>query len=356
MRLFCTTGARVPSKAANAVQFLKMCGAFAANGHSVTAAARAGDADIDVYDTFDVERSFTFTPVPAAASRGVRTIAFELEVIRIARMLAPDQVFTRDVYAASLLSLHWPTTLELHRTMEGRPAELFALRAMVEFGRLRRVVTVSEGMARWYRAAVPRMEPFVAPGAADDPGLADSSSSSSSSSSIALRVGYVGRIYPGRGVELLLELAAARPQFEFHFVGARQDELGGHAPANVVLHGHVPHREVAAHLQRFDVLVAPYQRQVFVDGGAETSAVMSPLKIFEYLASGRAVVCSDLPVLREVIDDEVAVLCSPDNVQEWVRALDGLVDVAARSSLGERGRARFLSRHTWTARARRVLA
>jgi glycosyltransferase involved in cell wall biosynthesis len=358
MRLFCTTGARVPSQAANAVQFLKMCAAFAANGHSVTATARAGEAGVDVYDSFGVDRTFTFTPVPAAAPRGVRTLAFELEVLRIARMLAPDHVFTRDVYAASVLSMHWPTTLELHRTMDGHPAELFALRAMVRRGRLRRVVMVSEGMARWYRAAVPGIVPFVAPGAADDPGVFSSSSSSSSSSlsSAALRVGYVGRIYAGRGAELLLALAAARPNFEFHFVGARSDDLGGRAPANVVIHAHVPHREVAARLQGFDVLVAPYQKKVFVDGGAETSAVMSPLKIFEYLASGRPVVCSDLPVLREVLDDDVAVLCAPDDVHAWARALDALVDVAARSSLGERGRARFLARHTWTARAQRVLA
>jgi glycosyltransferase involved in cell wall biosynthesis len=336
------------------VQSMRMCEAFAARGLDVTAVTRAGDTT-SVFDHYGVARTFAHVPVPAARMRGVRTAAFELEVLRLARMVRPDVVFTRDIYAAALLSTSWPTTLELHRTMDGHRAELLALQALVRLRRLRRVVVVSHGMADWYRRHVPGIAPVVVPGAAQDPGPPPSSSLSSSSSA-RLRLGYVGRLYAGRGAELLMAIAARRSDVELHLVGATAAEYAGPVPDNVTFHGHVPHHEVAARLHSFDVLLAPYQRKVFVDGGAETGAVMSPLKLFEYLAAGRAVVTSYLPVLREVLDDSVAMLCTPDDVDSWLQAVDRLRDSGTRERLAATGRARFLARHTWAARVEQVLA
>ena len=71
-------------------------------------------------------------------------------------------------------------------------------------------------------------------------------------------------------------------------------------PANVELAGYLPHGEVASFLAACDVLLAPYQRQVSIASGFDTARWMSPLKIFEYMAAGRLVLCSDLPALREV--------------------------------------------------------
>ncbi len=350
MRLLYTTNGRVPSRAANAIQSIRMCEAFAARGIDVTAVTRAGDVR-NVYEFFGVTRSFTHVPVPAACVRGTRTAAFELEVRRLARLIRPDLVFTRDIYAAAILSTSSPTTIELHRTMEGHRAELLVLQTLVRTRSLRRVVVISHGMADWFRARVPGIAPLVVPGAARDPGPPPPPSPST-----RLRLGYVGRLYAGRGAELLMAIAARRPDIELHLVGATAEEYSGPIPANVTFHGHVPHAEVPARLHGFDALLAPYQRKVFVDGGAETGAVMSPLKIFEYLAAGRAVVTSDLPVLRELLDESAAILCAPDELESWLHAIDRLGDRCTRERLGEAGRQLFLARHTWAARAEKVLA
>jgi glycosyltransferase involved in cell wall biosynthesis len=110
-------------------------------------------------------------------------------------------------------------------------------------------------------------------------------------------------------------------------------------------------------LHAFDVLVAPYQKQVFVQGGAETSAVMSPLKLFEYMSTGRAIVCSDLPVLREVMHaDHNALLVRPDDAAAWVSAVERLSDPQLRHRLGSAAREQFLAHHTWRARAQAALS
>jgi glycosyltransferase involved in cell wall biosynthesis len=73
------------------------------------------------------------------------------------------------------------------------------------------------------------------------------------------------------------------------------------------------------------------------------------------MACGRAILCSDLPVLREVLNSHNAVLLPSENVQAWISALRQLqADPQRRRSLG--GQARLDSAHfTWENRAQRIL-
>jgi glycosyltransferase involved in cell wall biosynthesis len=80
------------------------------------------------------------------------------------------------------------------------------------------------------------------------------------------------------------------------------------------------------------------------------------MKMFEYMAAGRAILSSDLPVLHEVLDDTTAVFCPPDNIEMWESALRGLLgNETQRQSLGQRAR-KVVQQYSWTERSRRVLA
>jgi glycosyltransferase involved in cell wall biosynthesis len=85
---------------------------------------------------------------------------------------------------------------------------------------------------------------------------------------------------------------------------------------------------------------------------------MSPLKIFEYMAAGRAIICSDLPVLREVLTDgETARLCHPERLDEWRRAVEELRESPElRRELGKAAQRVLIERYTWTGRGSRIAA
>jgi len=93
-------------------------------------------------------------------------------------------------------------------------------------------------------------------------------------------------------------------------------------------------------------------------GSMDVSRWMSPLKIFEYMSAGKAILCSDLPVLKEVLThDRNAWLCTPDRPGEWVEALEHLRDEpGVRRRLGAQARKDFEAKYTWEARAKNVLA
>jgi glycosyltransferase involved in cell wall biosynthesis len=99
----------------------------------------------------------------------------------------------------------------------------------------------------------------------------------------------------------------------------------------------------------------PYQREVSVSGGGNTASYMSPMKMFEYMATGRTIIASDLPVLREVLDESNAALCNPDDISDWRDALlRAKTDLAwseklAVKSLGD------VEKFTWKRRVSNIL-
>ena len=65
---------------------------------------------------------------------------------------------------------------------------------------------------------------------------------------------------------------------------------------------------------------------VRIAGGGETAAWMSPLKVFGYMAAAKPILCSDLPVLREVIEDgRNGILVPPDDPAAWARVCQTLM-------------------------------
>lgn len=177
-----------------------------------------------------------------------------------------------------------------------------------------------------------------------------------------LQVGYVGQLYSGKGMEVVSKLCHLAPFADFHVVGGLQSDIDKWraelTAENITFHGYVPHSQTPGYIAAFDVLLLPNQNKItWHKSGGDIGQWTSPLKMFEYMSAAKAIISSDIPVLREVLQDEVnALLCPPDDVEAWVQALHRLEDAALRAHLGERALADFLANYTWQRRAQNIMA
>jgi glycosyltransferase involved in cell wall biosynthesis len=169
-----------------------------------------------------------------------------------------------------------------------------------------------------------------------------------------------GHLYAGRGADLFLALAKSLPQAQFVWVGGRPEDIETWRQRaesdNVTFTGFIPNRDLPLYQAAADVLLMPYSRSIMgSSGSADSAAVASPMKMFEYMAAGRAIVSSDLPVVKEVLNEKNAVFCEPENIRDWRLEIESLLgNEARRIGLGERARG-DVQGYTWVARAQRIM-
>jgi glycosyltransferase involved in cell wall biosynthesis len=364
MRIAYLSYSCVPSREANSVHVMRMCAAFAREGHAVTLYAREGGAQTDdVFGYYGVAPAFPIVRHPRRDD-GLGAARYGFAVRRAVRASDAELCFARDLWSAAFcVRMGRPLIYESHNPPRG-PVGVWLHRSLFASPGFRRLVVISHALGEEYALRFPTLDPDrvrVAPDGADLP--AAGAVPIAPQPRERLRVGYVGHLYAGRGVEIIVALARRLPDLDFELVGGTEEDLArwrSRVPElpNLRFHGFVPPARAEAVRGEMDVCLAPYQERVETAGsGPETARWMSPLKIFEYMASHKPVIASDLPVLREVLEDGVnALLVPPADVEAWTAAVRRLAaDPALRRRLADRAHQDVATRFTWDARARRVL-
>jgi glycosyltransferase involved in cell wall biosynthesis len=169
-----------------------------------------------------------------------------------------------------------------------------------------------------------------------------------------------GHLYVGRGADLFLSLAKSLPRAHFVWVGGRPEDIATWKQRagsnNVTFTGFIPNQELPLYQAAADIVLMPYGRSIMgSSGSADSAAVASPMKMFEYMAAGRVIVSADLPVIREVLNEQNAVFCEPDKPEDWRLEIESLLEnVSRRLALGKQAR-HDVQGYTWVARAKRIM-
>ena len=178
-----------------------------------------------------------------------------------------------------------------------------------------------------------------------------------------LQVGYVGNLFPGKGMEIISQLCDGFADMDFHVIGGTEKDIAywkAKTSQNLFFHGFISQADLSRYINVLDICLLPNQKNVLTFGdmskkSCNISDYTSPLKMFEYMAHGKAIVASDLQVLREVLNEDNAILVKHDNIEAWGSALTSLREKNRRNNLGSRAYEDFIQNYTWTQRAAKAL-
>jgi glycosyltransferase involved in cell wall biosynthesis len=246
-----------------------------------------------------------------------------------------------------------------HRVLVDRAqAEWVAHRV---FGNAAALIAVSDEVATYVRQ-FPEMEGrvHVVPNGVNPDRFPSNLRPSNPSAPGTFTVGFVGTLKPWHGLETLVEafarLHSVNPNVRLLVVGDGPERSSLEADLSVrglqekvQLTGSVDPDEVPGLLASMEAVVAPYP---MLD-----RFYFSPLKVYEYMAAGCAVVSSRIGQLMSLIEHEVSgLLCAPGDPIELADALLRLQsEPALRTRLGQAARARVRQSHTWEAVVAHIL-
>ena len=171
-------------------------------------------------------------------------------------------------------------------------------------------------------------------------------------------IAFVGWFVPWHHLDWLVQafaaLAPAAPDLRLMLVGdgplrseIEAEACRGGVTEKLTITGAVEHRSVGGYVAAADIAVIPHSNEY-----------RSPIKLFEYMAQGRAIVAPATEPVQSVLQDGVNALLFPPGdkiaLQEQLARL--VADASLRERLGQRARADVFARHTWDHNARKVLA
>lgn len=163
-------------------------------------------------------------------------------------------------------------------------------------------------------------------------------------------------IYDWKGVDVLLE-AAKRLSDEYLFVcvGAHNegeiDQIKKrYAISNVLIKPFIPHQLVFWYLKAADALVLPNK-----SGNKISELHTSPLKLFEYMASKRPIISSDLPSLREILTDNEALFFEAGNPSDLAKAIEKIAVNSGLASQLSYNAYKKVQEYTWDKRAEDII-
>lgn len=365
---------RLPTEKAHGVQIMHTAAAFVQMGVELELVIPTRNNPLigDPFSFYDLPQTFTITQVRVPDTVRFGRLGFHLQSLLCAiqfyrhlKKYRPDYVYTRDhvgVLAAKFARI--PVAWELHTNKTSWLARL-------AFRSAERVVTISGGLRDHGRElGVPAEKIHVAPDAVALQRFENLPTRDVVRSELGLPptvpiVGYVGKyrtMAEDKGVDALIEAfrevkaqipdarlllvgigAAERPEVE------KALEMARVAPESVSIVGHVPHARIPAYLRAASVLVMAYPAKLHY------TRYMSPIKLFEYMASGTPIVSTDLPSVREIVDESMAVLVPADGALSLAR---GILELLRDKDLSERiaKKARQeVEKYTYQSRAQGIL-
>lgn len=155
---------------------------------------------------------------------------------------------------------------------------------------------------------------------------------------------YTGSVSRLKGLHYVYAAAEALPHVQFVCAGRVVGDAG-EPPANVQLLGHRDQGELPALLRAADVLVLPHPDNDFSQ---------SPLKLFEYMASGTPIVSTRLASICEVLTEHNSFLVAPNSADALAAGITEVLEdpagAAARAAVARED----VAAHTWEARGKTI--
>lgn len=356
---------------ANMVQVKSMCTALSSIGADVILSLpessngrlKPNDASTYQFDLHFRRRRFTHSSIDQYFNHAC--------VRETINTFHPDICYVRSpLLLRHILPSGKPVVVELHQNNLYRGVSFLdrslrrVLKHAVKQGQVKKVVCISDALSEyWISEGIPRDRVVTAHDGFDSEKYYEERDPPSVRTEIGFPqnkkiITYTGSLYKNRKIENILELAGIFKDLYFAIIGGPEEHAEHYRTMarsmkleNITFTGKVPHEEIPKYLFASDILLALWSSDV------PTINYCSPLKLFEYMASGRTIVAHAFPTIKEIIQNGMnGILCKPDSFDDLVRSLESAMLMPRKNTLAETARRDAFKKYSWDLRAKKILA
>ncbi len=381
MKIIYITNSRIPTEKANGFQVMKMCEAFSNAGVELELWIPGRFNQIkenpfnyyNIRKTFKIRKIFVVDLIPFSKYLGwfanfIESVSFALfALFHLYRsdphLSASTIIYSRDQFVCWFLSfLNRKFVYEIHSF----PKNLFWYKRL--WRRAYRLVAITQGLKDLLiKQGIKAEKIVVAPDGVD---LEAFNVVNQSKEELKIElglptgdflVGYIGKFKTldmEKGIKTMIKaLPLLVKDIKMVFVGGEELEIKEYknlanrlnVSTQCFFIDYQPYSKVIKYTKAMDALVIPFPNF------PHYAFYTSPLKLFEYMASGRPIIASNLPALKEILSDKSALFFKPDDENDLARAIKMLkLSQTFGYHLSQQALA-DVKNYTWSNRAKKIL-
>ena len=142
-------------------------------------------------------------------------------------------------------------------------------------------------------------------------------------------IGYFGSLEASKGSKFIAKLSKLDKKNNYFIYGGNTEQVEKfkekYKNKNLKVCGYVPYGKIKLYLSKMDVLLMPSNNKLLrATGGVGNLAMFtSPLKLFDYMASGKLIIASNLKVFKEIIKhNKNSIIINNLNIVNWKKEIN----------------------------------
>jgi glycosyltransferase involved in cell wall biosynthesis len=357
-------------KTADIVCIIEMCNAFSKRGYDTTLCVpKFGLNKQNLFEYYDVEHSFNIfeidvPKVPTMFRISGRGLLFALLASKTLYKMRTTQFYIRDPWTFFIISVVYKRKcfFEAHQFRYEGFLQTFIYHVLVKCGVRSgngRIVNISKSLLeQWGKHGIDKNKMFVAHDSVNINKFHKNIPKQLARSKLGIDVEkpivvYTGSLNPSKGVDVLVKCANRLNGITFIIVGGQQVEVAKLSKLaknkNVIFTGHVSPSEVPIYQAAADVLALPNTKGSIIDD------VTSPMKLFEYIASEKPIVATNMPSILEILTHNYNALISPaSDDSKFAENIETLIQNKNLAEFLTKNARKDLEGYSWDARVKYI--
>lgn len=372
-KIYYISNSRLPTDKAHGIQVMNVCYSMVEQGYEVFLLVpnRKNNLQDDPFSYYDIPENFHIKKLATldlfSLEHIIGPLAYWLQLISFYiscwfYLLFGKRnriIYTRDYLGAPLAMLGYDVYYECHYLPQSKRSIFFSLALQAK-----KIIAISERIKNEFMEhGYGPDDVLLAPDGVDLNKFVIDLSKTDARDKLSLPfdkklVVYTGHLYGWKGVDKLAEAAGLLEGAAVYFVGGSDKDISkfSHKYKNLIEKGqivmvrHQAHKLIPVWLKAADVLVLPNTAQHKI-----SRLYTSPLKLFEYMASQRPIVASQLPSLDRILNEKNCLFAKPDDKDDLAKQIKKLLADENLASILADQAYQEVSQYSWAARAEKIL-
>ncbi|OGD68226.1 hypothetical protein A2996_02175 [Candidatus Campbellbacteria bacterium RIFCSPLOWO2_01_FULL_34_15] len=342
MKIIYIANIRIPTEKAHGVQIMEMCSAFSNAGNDVTLVVpkRLNNTNETPFDFYGIKENFKIVKLPVLDLVRFGKIGFWIQSTNFAKFATIYSLFKKSdlIYSRDELPLWFLSFFKNNLVLEIHIAKNNFISKRV-FKKVKNIIAITQKLKDFYvkEYGVDEKKIFWSPDAVDlknflnlpDKNILRKEFDIPSDKKVVTYIGKLKTMGKSKGVEDIIEvfprILEKNKQAFFLLVGINKSEIEDIVKIfekfninqeSYKLVTHIPKKKIPEYLKISNVLIMSYPNI------EHYALYMSPMKLFEYMASGNPIVASGLPSIREILNEENSVLVEPDDLDSLAHGIN----------------------------------